>query len=99
MKITAVTRSPEPCTEAGWQAEQWHLEQPVSRAFIAALRPLGSLIFLEALQQPFFKVENHHYMIKGLLDDTSIRVAAHRDYLDELVAVRHLIDEFEPPMT
>ena len=92
MKITDITRSPEPCTEAGWMAFQYYLEHPVSREFIIALRPLGSLVFLDMLAQPFFKVENEHYMIKGLLHDDSIRVAVHGDHLDEQVPIKRLIE-------
>ena len=92
MIITNITRSPEPCTEAGWLAFQYELEHPVSRDFIIALRPLGSFIFLESLAQPFFKIQNHHYMIKGLLNATSIRVAVHKDHQDEQQPIKQLID-------
>ena len=34
MTITNITRSPEPCTEAGWIANQYYLSQPVSKEFI-----------------------------------------------------------------
>ena len=57
-----------------------------------ALRALGSLVFLDMLAQPFFKVENEHYMIKGLLGDGSIRVAVHGQHLDEQVPVRQIIE-------
>jgi len=92
MKITNITRSPEPCTEAGWIAFQYELERVVSRDFILALRPLGSFIFLESLTKPFFKIQNHHYMIKGLLNDTSIRVAVHREHLNEQEPIKQLIE-------
>lgn len=92
MIITNITRSPEPCTEAGWLAFQYELEHPVSRDFIIALRPLGSFIFLESLAQPFFKIQNHHYMIKGLLNATSIRVAVHKDHQDEQQPIKQLIN-------
>lgn len=92
MIITNITRSPEPCTEAGWLAFQYELEHPVSRDFIIALRPLGSFIFLESLAQPFFKIQNHHYMIKGLLNATSIRVAVHKDHQDEQQPIKQLIE-------
>ena len=92
MKITNIFRSPEPCTEAGWLAFQYELEQPIDRDFIHALRPLGSFIFLESLTQPFFKIQNHHYMIKGLLNDTSIRVAVHRDHLNEQEPIKQIIE-------
>jgi hypothetical protein len=92
--ITKITPSPEPCTESGWIAFQYHLEKPVSREFIMALRPLGSFVFLDMLAQPFFKIENEHYMIKGLLLDGSIRVAVHGDHLDEQAPIKQLIDSF-----
>ena len=92
MKITNIFRSPEPCTEAGWLAFQYELEHPINRDFILSLRPLGSFIFLESLTQPFFKIQNHHYMIKGLLNDTSIRVAVHRDHLIEQEPIKQIIE-------
>jgi hypothetical protein len=92
VKITDITRSPEPCTEAGWMAFQYYLEHPVSRELIMALRPLGSLVFLDMLAQPFFKVENEHYMIKGLLGDGSIRVAVHGEHLDEQIPIKQIIE-------
>jgi len=91
MTIIAITSSPEPCTEAGWHAEQYHLDGPVTRALVDSLRPLGSTLVLTAVRQPFFKVESHHFIIKGLLGDTSIRVACHRDHTDETIAIRQLI--------
>ena len=91
MNIVQITRSPEPCTEAGWMAFQYYLEQPVSREFILGLRPLGSFVFLEGLAQPFFKIENEHYMIKGLLGDGSIRVAVHGAHLDEQDPIKERI--------
>jgi len=94
VKIIGITRSPEPCTEAGWLAFQYHLGQPVSRELVMALRPLGSLVLLDMLAQPFFKIENEHYMIKGLLGDGSIRVAVHGDHLDEQAPIRELIEGF-----
>ncbi|MBR6188817.1 MAG: hypothetical protein IKQ59_07680 [Prevotella sp.] len=92
MKIINITRSPEPCTEAGWMAFQYYLERPVSREFIMELRPLGSLVFLDMLAQPFFKIENEHYMIKGLLGDGSIRVAMHGEHLDEQIPIKQIIE-------
>lgn len=83
MKTTAITPSPEPCAEAGWHAVQFHLDQPVDRTLIMGLRHLGSLLVLEHVRQPFFKIESHYYMIKGLLGDTSIRVAAHHEHEEE----------------
>ena len=91
MNIVQVTRSPEPCTEAGWMAFQYYLEGPVTRDFILGLRPLGSFVFLSSLAQPFFKIENEHYMIKGLLGDGSIRVAVHGAHLDEQEPIRQRI--------
>ena len=91
MKIVQVTSSPEPCTEAGWMAFQYYLDGPVTRDFIQGLRPLGSFVFLASLARPFFKIENEHYMIKGLLGDGSIRVAVHGEHLDEQEPIKERI--------
>ena len=93
MTITAITPSPEPCTEAGWHAAQWHLDRKLSRELVTALRPLGSLLLLDALAQPFFKIESHHYMVKGILGDTSLRVAVHRDHEAETQRIIQLIQQ------
>jgi hypothetical protein len=94
VRILEITPSPEPCTEAGWMAFQYHLEQRVCKDFIIALRPLGTLVFLESLAKPFFKIESHHYMIKGLLGDKSIRVAVHGEHLGEQEGIKKLIESW-----
>ena len=53
MKILRVTPSPEPCVEAGWHASQYYLDGPVTKQLVRSLRPLGSLLLLEHLRQPF----------------------------------------------
>ncbi len=95
MKIIVITRSPEPCAEAGWHASQYHLDHVVDRRLAEALGTLGTLTMLDRLRQPFFKVEHHHYMVKGLLGDTSIRVACHRDHAEEVEKIRQLINDYE----
>ncbi len=95
MRITAITPSPEPCVEAGWHASQYRLDGKVTRDFVLTLRPLGSLLLLDQLRQPFFKIENHHYMLKGLLGDTSIRIAVHRDHEDQLPFILKYLQAYE----
>lgn len=95
MKIIAITPSPEPCAEAGWHASQYQLEGTVTRALVLALRPLGSLLLMDNLRQPFFKIESHHFMLKGLLGDRSIRVAVHRDHEEETTTIRQMINDYE----
>lgn len=93
MKIISIIPSPEPCVEAGWHASQYYLEKPLTRDFVLSLRPLGSLLLMDKLQQPFFKIENHHYMIKGILGQDSLRVAVHRDYPEEETMIRKAIEK------
>lgn len=92
MRIVRITPSPEPCQEAGWAASQWYLDGIVTREYVVGLRLLGSLLLLDGLKQPFFKIENHHYILKGLLGDTSIRVACHREHEEELDEVRRCVE-------
>lgn len=93
MKIIQVTPSPEPCQEAGWYASQYQLDSEVNREFVLKLKPLGSLLLLDNLRQPFFKIESHHYMLKGLLGEKSIRVACHREHEDEIDKIRIMIEQ------
>lgn len=95
MTITHITPSPEPCVEAGWQASQYYLDHRVDRPLVKALSPLGSLLLLDKVRQPFFKIESHHYIIKGLLGDDSIRVAVHRDHTDETQRIIQIINSHE----
>ena len=93
MRIISITPSPEPCAEAGWHASQYQLDGMVTRELVMSLRPLGSLLLMDSLRQPFFKIESHHYMLKGLLGEKSIRVACHREHEDEIDKIRLMIEQ------
>lgn len=85
MKITEFRKSLENCTESGWDAEDALTEAPLTEEDIQSLRALdGSFLFMKQLKKPFFKVEHHNYVIKGVEGDPFFRVAAHRDALDEI---------------
>ena len=42
---------------------------------------------MKMLKKPFFKVESHHYILKGVKGNTFFRLACHRDAMDEAEAV------------
>ena len=48
------------------------------------LRPLGSFVYLDMLKEPFFKIENDYYMIKGVQGKDYFRIAVHGKHEDEL---------------
>lgn len=80
MKIIDRRRSLERCTESGWDAEDLLTDSPVDPEFVLRLRKLeGSLLFMKALKKPFFKLEYHDYVIKGVVGDDFFRMAYHRD--------------------
>ena len=88
MKIVGVRRSLETCTEAGWDAFDYLLDGPMDDGFIESLRSVGgSFLYMKMLKKPFFKVESHHYILKGVKDNTFFRLACHRDAMDEAEAV------------
>ena len=95
MRIISITPSPEPCAEAGWHASQYLLDGTLTRELVMALRPLGSLLLMDNLRQPFFKIESHHYMLKGLLGVHSIRVAVHQDHEEETNLIKQLLYNYE----
>ena len=73
-------RSLETCTESGWDAEDLLTDTEIDDEFIHKLKRLdGSLIYMKALKKPFFKLEYHDYVIKGIKGDLFFRMAYHKD--------------------
>ncbi len=86
MKIIEKRKSLEPCTESGWDAFDMLLEEGLTDADILQLgRTGGSFLYMKQLRKPFFKVEYHDYVIKGVLGDPFFRVAAHRDQMENIL--------------
>ncbi len=84
MKVTDTRRSLEACTESGWDAIDLLTEKPLEDEDIESLRNMeGSFLYMKQLKKPFFKIENHNYVIKGVRGDTFFRLAAHKDHLGE----------------
>ncbi len=85
MEITGKRRSLETCTEAGWDAFDILTKDPLSDEDIESLRiAKGSFLYLKQLKKPFFKIEDHNYIIKGVKGDPFFRFAVHRDHTDEV---------------
>ncbi len=85
MKITDRRRSLEACTESGWDAFDLLTMEPLSDDDIESLRDTGgSFIYMKQLKKPFFKIEDHNHVIKGVRGDSFFRFAVHRDHLDEV---------------
>lgn len=91
MKIIDRIPSRERCAESGWYAWDILLDAPMDDAFIRALRPLGSFVYLSMLAKPFFKIEADYRFIKGLKGDDFLRVAVHDEHRDELERVEAFI--------
>lgn len=92
MKILQKLISLEPCEEAGWVAYDYQLDAAMAREDILRLRPLGAFSYLPQLRQPFFKVENDHFLVKGLQGQLSVRVGVHRAHLAELARVEAVLE-------
>ena len=93
MKMIGKQPSREKCAEAGWFAQDYLLERKIDRKFILGLKPLGSFLYLEALKQPFFKIENDYYMIKGIEGNDYLRIAVHDQHRDDLERIEKFIEE------
>ena len=99
MKILGKQPSREKCAESGWFATDYLLDAPIDRAFILSLRPLGSFVYLDMLKEPFFKIENDYYMIKGVQGKDYFRIAVHGKHEDELdVYKRQVESRMNPQM-
>lgn len=75
MKVTETTESVELCTESGWSAYDVTVDEPIDAHTILELGSLGTLTYLSALKQPFYRIEEQYYMIKGLEGKSQLRVA------------------------
>ena len=96
MKITDRRRSLEACTEAGWDAFDLLTEEPLSDEDIESLRRIeGSFLYMKQLKKPFFKIESHNYVIKGVKGDPFFRFAVHRDHTDEVDRAAALLNSQE----
>lgn len=92
MKIIGKQPSRERCAEAGWYAQDYLLEKKIDREFIRGLKPLGSFLFLDALRQPFFKIEGDYYVIKGVEGNDYIRIAIHGKHEEKLGELERFIE-------
>ncbi|MBO6146382.1 MAG: hypothetical protein J6O70_02265 [Lachnospiraceae bacterium] len=85
MIITGRRKSLEACTEAGWDAFDILTREPLTDEDIESLRIAeGSFLYMRQLRKPFFKIESHNYIIKGVKGDPFFRFAVHRDHTDEV---------------
>ena len=85
MIITGRRKSLEACTEAGWDAFDILTREPLTDEDIESLRIAeGSFLYMRQLKKPFFKIESHNYIIKGVKGDPFFRFAVHRDHTDEV---------------
>jgi hypothetical protein len=86
VKIVETRKSLEPCTESGWDAVDVLLEEGLTDEDIRTIgKAGGSFLYLTGLRRPFFKLESHTYVIKGILGDPFFRIAAHRDQIRDVV--------------
>lgn len=67
------------------------MDSPIDREFILKLKPLGSFVYLDMLKQPFFKIENDYYMIKGIEGNDYFRIAVHGKHEEELIRLEEFI--------
>ena len=84
LKIIEIRKSLENCTEAGWDAVDCLLDQEIDDKYIEGLRAVkGSFLYMKMLRKPFFKVESHNYILKGVKGNAFFRLAFHRDSFSE----------------
>jgi len=89
MKIVDVRKSLETCTESGWDALDVMTDEPLDDKDIVCLKEFdGSFMYMKMLKKPFFKLEYHDYVFKGVKGDNFFRAAFHRDSrekIDEMI--------------
>ncbi|MEG1847166.1 MAG: hypothetical protein RRX92_02205 [Lachnospiraceae bacterium] len=90
MKLLEVVESTEKCTEAGWFAYDFHMDEPLASDTILLFRSFGNFLYLTMLKEPFYKIESDYYIIKGIEGKDFFRVAAHQDYCSIVDQVKSL---------
>lgn len=89
MKRAEVLKSFELCSEAGWFGYDIYYDQPIDKSFIQGLSSLGSLLYMEQLKTPFFRVEGKGFLIKGVEGRLNLRIGISRndpDFLEEILS-------------
>lgn len=87
MRVISVKESVELCTESGWSAYDMVLDGIMDRETIEKLGKLGDLTYLGMLKQPFYRIEQPYYMIKGLEGADRLRtamLAGHEEILERV---------------
>ncbi len=95
MKIIKKIPSQEICVEAGWSALDFYLDEKITKEFVLSLRPLGSVLLMDKLKKPFFKIESDNYIIKGILGEDFFRIASHASS-DEVTSKYGLFEKTSP---
>lgn len=93
MRVTDWKESIELCTESGWSAYDLMLNEPMTKEQIKTLGVLGDLTYLGMLQQPFYRIEQPLFMIKGLEGTRTLRVAMLGGQEEILNRVKKILEE------
>ena len=81
MKIVEEIHS-EDCFDGNF-IKEYILDEVVTKAWVDFLKDFGRVTFLDGLAQPFYSFDKKYFFtIKGLLDDTKIKVIYRRNTMD-----------------
>lgn len=85
MKIINKEESREQCMEAGWYAYDYKLERELLREDILRFREFeADFIYLTSMKQPFYKIEDKYFMIKGTEGRNVFRLSMYKEYEAEI---------------
>lgn len=95
MIIINKTESRQQCTEAGWYAYDYVFQRNLVSDDILRFKELGAdFIYLKGLKQPFFKIEDKYYMIKGVEGKSAIRLSVYKEYEKDITEkIEQFIEE------
>ena len=95
MKVMDIKESSELCTEACWIAYDLILDKEINGDVIRKLGDLGSLLYLSGLKEPFYRIENRLFMIKGIEGKKNLRVAMLIGEEQILETVKQIVESFK----
>jgi len=82
MEIEKVTRSSEECQQAGWLGYDVFFSSPITTEQILQWGKLGDLVYLSQLRQPFFRIAEKEFLIKGLEGQNKLRIGCAAGFLN-----------------
>lgn len=80
MKIVKIEKSFESCQQAGWHGVDVYFDESVEEEQVLGWSKLGRMVYMKQLKQPFYKISNKSYLIRGITGNNYLRIGSTASY-------------------